>query len=293
MEPIGYHVSLRLEEDRQIAVTPQQRRELARAILDVARAFELLAFRWADTHGHLLAMGDRATCAELVRRVEIAIQRRFAPGLPFARPRFRPVYSLWHLSEAFFYVLRQDKRHDLGNDPHRDASNLPDLLGARTRGVWTTVPVRANLARVGRDDLLEVAGWNQLGAGGIEHLEDAVVNAASLPALEGRSAEVAAARRAAIDAIAAPTVALAEALRVTPQAIRKMRKHESHAPLVRAIELQLGIRSRVLPDRLLAQPTVGSSPSRARWLRRAALAATRRGRWDLHWLGCGIEQPHR
>lgn len=197
MEPIGYHVSLRLEEDRQIAVTPQQRRELARAILDVARAFELLAFRWADTHGHLLAMGDRATCAELVRRVEIAIQRRFAPGLPFARPRFRPVYSLWHLSEAFFYVLRQDKRHDLGNDPHRDASNLPDLLGARTRGVWTTVPVRANLARVGRNDLLEVAGWNQLGAGGIEHLEDAVVNAASLPALEGRSAEVAAARRAA------------------------------------------------------------------------------------------------
>jgi hypothetical protein len=259
MEPIAYHITLRLEEDRPIATSPAERRLLARTVLRVARPFKLLAFRWADTHGHFLCVGDRATCAELARRIEIALQVHFDPGVRFARPRFKPVFNLWHLQEAAFYIWRQDKRHGFGNDPHHDTSNVPDLLGARVTGIWTANVVREHLARVVRDQLLEVAGWTALGDGNVEHLEEAALSAACLPRLDGRAAEVVAARRAAVVAVPERTRILAGALAVSPQAIRKMRQAETNPLLVRAIEMQLRIRSQPVPDKLL-DPTAPTLP---------------------------------
>ena len=258
MEPIGYHTTLRLEEDRPIATSPAERRLLAKTVLTVARAFKLLAFRWADTHGHFLCIGDRATCAELARRIEIAIQVHFDPGVRFARPRFKPVFNLWHLQEAAFYIWRQDKRHGFGNDPHHDASNVPDLLGARVNGIWTAPIVREHLSRIGRDELLEAAGWTVLGEGGPELLVDACVSAACLPDLSGRTSEVVATRRAAVVALPERTSILAGALGVTKQAIRKMRRAETNPLLVRAIQMQLRIRSQPVPDKLLdpTEPTL-------------------------------------
>ena len=257
MEPIGYHITLRLEEDRPVATSPAERRLLARTVLTVARPFKLLAFRWADTHGHFLCIGDRATCAELARRIEIAIQVRFSPGSRFARPRLKPVFNLWHLQEAFFYIERQDKRHSFGNDPHHDASNLPDLLGARVCGIWTANVVREFLARIGRDELLDAAGWGALGVGHVDFLVEATLSAACLPDLQGRTAAVVMARRATVAAFPERTSILSSALDVTPQAIRKMRAAEPNALLVRAIEMQLRIRSRLLPDKLSApEPTL-------------------------------------
>ena len=258
MEPIGYHITLRLEEDRPIATSPAERRLLARTVLTVARPFKLLAFRWADTHGHFLCIGDRATCAELARRIEIALQVHFRPGVRFARPRFKPVFNLWHLQEAAFYIWRQDKRHGFGNDPHHDSSNLPDLLGARVSGIWTAGVVRELLSRIGRDELLAVAGWGTLGETSVGYLVEASVSAACLPELSGRSEEVVAARRAAVVALPERTSILSTALGVTKQAIRKMRKAETNPLLVHAIEMQLRIRSRPVPDKLLdpGEPTL-------------------------------------
>jgi hypothetical protein len=279
MEPIGYHITLRLEEDRPIATSPAERRLLARTVLTVARPFRLLAFRWADTHGHFLCIGDRATCAELARRIEIAFQVHFEPGVRFARPRFKPVFNLWHLQEAAFYIWRQDKRHAFGNDPHHDASNVPDLLGARVCGIWTANIVREYLARIGRDELLDAAGWTVLGEGSPEFLVDACLGAACLPELNGRTAEVVAARRAAVVALPERTSILAGALGVTKQAIRKLRKAETNPFLVRAIQMQLRIHSRPARDKLL-DPTAPTLPivaePRAVYL---APRITRRSEW--------------
>ncbi len=253
MEPLGYHLTFRLAVDRSLTASPEARRLLARTILTVARPFPMLAFRWADTHGHVLVVGDRRSAGELARRIEIALQKVMAPGVRFAPAHFTPVYDLKHLRRAFFYVLGQDEHHGLGNDPLHEASNLPDLLGARTIGLWTARHVREHLARIKRADLLAIAGWRDDVDGLLDPLADAAAAAVALPHLQSNTPDARRARRAAVEVGGSlPAATLAELLEMTPQAIGRLRRRPADAATVRAVRAQLAARAIPRAEPLLA-----------------------------------------
>ena len=95
VESIAWHLTFRLEVDRDIAPSSAERRILART---VARPFPMLAFRSADKHGHVLTMGGRRRAAELARRIEIALQKALKPGVCLSRQavgriRKRPAHT--------------------------------------------------------------------------------------------------------------------------------------------------------------------------------------------------------
>jgi hypothetical protein len=155
MSDLAQHVILRLRDDRVIAPDVAARRRLARAVLGRGRGRGLLCFRAADTHVHILALGERGAAAELARRIEIALALGLGHCVGFSQAYIRPVESQRHLLRAFWYVLRQDEHHGVDGDAFHDASSLPDLLGARVLGTWTAEAVRAALPRVRRDELTE------------------------------------------------------------------------------------------------------------------------------------------
>jgi len=158
MNPLGFHVRLRLRDDRVIAQSPAHRRALARIVLAQARRDRLLAFGVADTHLHLETGGDRAAAGQLARRIEI--QTRLALPLPvgFSPAYFKPILNQSHLSHSFTYILKQESHHGLQSDLLHEASNLPDLLGLRLLGGYTVANVQAMLPRVRREALLEILG---------------------------------------------------------------------------------------------------------------------------------------
>jgi hypothetical protein len=85
MKVIGYHVTHRLTQDIPLVTSDTDRRALARSVLTIARPFRLLAFRWADTHGHSALIGERDEVSEFARRAEIGIQRKLAPEFRSSR----------------------------------------------------------------------------------------------------------------------------------------------------------------------------------------------------------------
>jgi hypothetical protein len=271
VDPLGFHITLRLAPDRNIAPSPEARRLLARTIATVARPFPVLAFRWADTHGHVLAVCTRRVAGELARRIEIALQHSLKPGVPFAAAHFTPIVDLAHLRSAFLYILGQDERHGLGNDPFHEASNLPDLLGARTIAAWTRAHVRELIARLKRSDLLMIARWAGApgtATGACDALVDAAAAAVGIPNLEGNHADAVRARRAAIEVASAATSSeLARMLGMTPQGIRRLRRVPADPEVVRAVQLQLGLRARVVADSLLGKEVAANEMFGGRPLR--------------------------
>jgi hypothetical protein len=244
VEPIAWHLTFRLEVDRDIAPSSAQRRILARTVSRVARPFPMLAFRWADTHGHVLTMGDRRRAAELARRIEIALQKALKPGVGFARVHFTPVYDVRHLKTAFFYVLGQDRHHGLNNDPLHEASNLPDLLGVRTLAVWTAANVKKYLPRVKREHLLAIAGCSDEAAPQLTDLADAAAAAVGLSDLKGNTVGARRARRAAVEVgDALSNSALAGMLGLSRQGVGRIRKRPAHAITVDAVRGQLRVRA--------------------------------------------------
>jgi hypothetical protein len=244
VEPIAWHLTFRLEVDRDIAPSSAERRILARTVSRVARPFPMLAFRWADTHGHVLTMGDRRRAAELARRIEIALQKALKPGVGFARVHFTPVYDVRHLKTAFFYVLGQDRHHGLSNDPLHEASNLPDLLGVRTLAIWTAVHVKKYLPRVKREHLLAVAGWSDDAVPALDGLADAAAAAVGLSDLKSNTVGARRARRAAVEVGAAlSNTALGGMLGLSRQAVGRLRKRPVHGGTVDAVRGQLMARA--------------------------------------------------
>ncbi len=270
--PLGFHLSLRLADDRVIAPSAEARREVAAAVLKVGREAELLAFGLADTHLHLLAACDRGAAGRLAWRVELSVQARLRPKVGFDPPRWWPVRDQRHLGRAFPYVLSQD-HHGAFRDPFRDGTNLPDLLGLRLIGRYTASNVRRRLPRVGREELVALLegpreggddggreaggaaflGWPSEGSGegstesggaGAEVVADAAAAAACLGSLAGRTAPVVAARRAAVHA-ADDTVAaseLAAALGVSARSLRRLAAESPDPALVAAIRGQIALR---------------------------------------------------
>ncbi len=256
MEPIAWNITLRLTQDRVLLPGPVERRVWVRVVLEQARDAELLAFHCPDTHGHLLLACPRALAGEVVREVEIALQGRLDLGGPFDGARIRPVRDLWHLSNAFHYVLRQLDHHGQQADPVHEASNLPDLLGLRPLGAWIATNVRRHLPRVDRASLLTHLDLDHLPDPptdpDLETLCEAALSAACLPSLQGKHAERAAARAAVVQLSGAPSRELAVALGITPRSVHRLRRRDVAPALFRAVELQAGLRLAVPEEEVFA-----------------------------------------
>jgi hypothetical protein len=241
-EPIGFHITMRVEGDRDLAGTKESRRLFSRTILRACRPFALLASNWVDTHGHLLTMGSREDAGEAVRRAQIALQLAMAPGAPFERAHFTPIRDASHLRNAFGYILGQAAHHGVQGDRCRDASNGPDLIGARVIGVWTAEKVRRYLRRVRREHILEAMGLPDPEGvvSAMVDLRDAAAAAIGAASLDGRTPDILSARVAAV-AVAVPDAA--RLLQLPPRTLHRLRATAADPAIVRAIQQQLAMRA--------------------------------------------------
>lgn len=242
---LGYHLCLKLDDNRVIAPTPAERRVVASTILEHGERFDLLAFGLADTHPHLLAPRPREDAGELARRVEISLVKRLKLDVGFARPYFKPVVDGSHLNRAFIYILEQNAHHGLEWDPLHEASNLPDLLGLRDLGRYTAANVRRHLPRMTRSRLLDCLRLNELEPQSepLEHLPLAAMAALGLPDLVGQRTRVVSARQAIIQLAGTRLKSreLAQWLDLSMREVQRLRTHLPNADLQQAIRLQLGL----------------------------------------------------
>lgn len=247
---LGYFIRIRARDDRVLAPIPEEKRVLARVVLNQGRETHLLAFGLADNHLHIEAACNRVVAGELARRIELSLGRRLNVDAGFQPARVDPIKDGRHLYNAFKYALGQDRRHDLDNDPLREASILPDLLGLRVLGRYAAADVRRWLPRIKRRDLLECCGIPELVPldGPVELVVDAALAAAALPDLSGSSNETTRARRAVIEVIGRrlPTRELAQRLLVSERRVYDLKSAgPADGMLVMAIQLQLGLRQQL------------------------------------------------
>jgi hypothetical protein len=264
---LGQHIVFRLADNRVIAPSPEERRQVARAVLELAREDELLAFGLADTHLHLLAACLREAGGQLARRLEISLVQQLSLEVGFVPAYLKSVDDGSHLYRAFSYVLEQSTHHGLAWDPLHEASNLPDLLGMRLLGAYTAATVRRRLPRITRQDLLSCMGISELQPcdGPAELVPLAALAAAGLSNLAGKRPEAVAARRAVAQLVGdcLPPVQLAGLLGLTERAVRHLRRQPMDPRLLQAIRLQLGLmrhraqalRTRELPFDRACQPS--------------------------------------
>jgi hypothetical protein len=258
MKVIGYHVTHRLTQDIPLVTSDADRRALARSVLTIARPFQLLAFRWADTHGHSEVIGERDEVSEFARRAEIGMQRKLAPGIPFQPAHLKPIHDLHHLENTFWYIVTQDEHHGIGNDPFHEASNVPDLLRMRGVGASTCATVAEFLARVHRSDILETIALDDPdGADFVDgDIADAAAAAMGLASLTGHSKRVRMARTATVHLCRdhLTTREIAARLCVDRTTVQRMSALEPNRALVRAVQQQLTMRTRHRTSLELAPP---------------------------------------
>lgn len=253
---IGYHLCMRLRSDAVIAPTAEERRIVARSVLEKSAALQagLLAFGLADTHLHSENACDRRVAGELAERIELSLDRRLGKGCGFAPVYIKPIEDARHLYSAFRYILRQQQRHGIDTDPLREASNLPDLLGLRLLGAPTIVLVRRLLPRVTRAELLELFGVPELlpADGPLDRVLAATLAASALPDLSGSSREVVAARRAAIEVVGGRLrpVELAALLGISDRRLYELRHEPVSAALLHAVRLQLHLLAQIGDSRI-------------------------------------------
>ena len=253
MEPLGQHIFLRFRNDRIIAPSVREQRIVARVVLKAGRDFGLLAFSAADTHLHMENVGSRPEGIEFARRVEIALWRSLTPKARFRHPGMEEIRDQKHLYNTFTYVLKQDRRHGLCLDPLRDASNLPDLLGLRILGRYTSTNVRRYLPRMRRSRLLECLGVSELNPvdGPLDQLVPAAAAAVGRTELNGRAAEVIGARRAVVEIIGAQLgcTGTARLLGIHRRSVYRLRTRPADPELVSAVRLQLALLGKITLER--------------------------------------------
>ncbi len=246
MNPIAHHIICRLADSRVIAPTASERRLVARVVLEKCRGRQLLAFNVVDTHLHGEIAESRACCGELVRRIELALHPALRLDVGFGEPEIQPVKDQRHLRNAFDYILRQGDHHGLDWDPCWEASNLPDLLGARILGIYTARSVRQHLPRVRREELLAYLGISRLeeSDGPLEEVVPAALAAAGLAELHPRSVEGLQLARAIVEVVGdrMPVGRLADLLEVNRSSLFRFRRRPVDHVLVRAVRLQLALR---------------------------------------------------
>jgi hypothetical protein len=261
--PIGWHLTLRMhrDHDRVIATTLAEIRIAAWLFLRLGRKADLLAFGVADTHMHAVVACDRARAGRFVHDLEVALRYRLRLPVPFAPARFTPIERQRHLHNALGYAFRQDDRHGLGRDPFREGTNLPDLLGARAFGAWTTAGLRALLPRIGRRDLLPHLPWaaaleQPTDPASLHLLREAAAAVALVPHLDGRRPLVVATRRAAVHLALrhlGPT-RVARLLGISRATVHRLRAQRTDPALTRALELQLRMRYAAARAGMLSRP---------------------------------------
>lgn len=244
MSTLGYHIVLRLGDDRVIAPSRAERRRWARRLAGDVSEFPIVAWKLADTHLHLLLLADAGRVAEWIRRLRIWVTKTLRPGVPLEVQRTRPLAGQSHLEAAFGYVLRQDDHHGVETDPHQDASAVLDILGLRVLSPELPGRVREHLPRLTREALLKHMGVATLEeALHPDRLAEAAAAAFGLERL-GTDAAGARARRAAVAAARDLGPArLAGLLSITPQAVCRMAKAQVPPRESRAVRLQMALRA--------------------------------------------------
>lgn len=245
MSHLGFHIRFRLEDDSVIAGTIEERRMLARAVLELGRPYNLYAFGYPDTHVHLAARIDRAGAGHLARMIESSLKQRLALKAGFVQYKPKPIEDNHHLYRTVRYVLQQVERHGVNTDPRREGSSLPDLLGMRLVGRYTVANLRRWLPRLARPDFLECMGLTDLAPADdqLELLLPAALAAGCRSDLTGRSRAVLDLRRAILEIVGdrLGTAAAAELLGINARAIQRLRARPVDDELVQAIRLQLGL----------------------------------------------------
>lgn len=267
MSSLGFHLVLRLGDDRVIARSRAERRRWARQLCALASTFEIVAWKLADTHMHIVLRASEAAAHELVRRLRIWVALAVNPGVPLEVQRMKPLAGQSHLEAAFHYALRQDDHHGVEVDTHQDSSSVLDVLGLRVLTPEMPRRVREALPRLRRETLLQYLSVDSLAeAVHPEHLVEAAAAAWAIESLAGRDAPVVSARRAAVAAARElGPIATATALGTTPQAACRLAKVGADPREVRAIGLQMALRAtRPLGTCFVVEPQQAyvSSPSR-------------------------------
>lgn len=247
-EPIGFHVTFRLADDRPIATSVAALRTIARVVLMQGEQRGLLAFGTADDHLHAALATDRATAGAFAKYVETALQWRLGLKARFERARIRPLHDQKHAYNTFHYVHRQDARHELGRDHPREGTSLPDLLGLRVLATSIIPRVRTHLPRVRYEDLafaFPSVPLDQTLTIELSMLPDAAAAALALPELRGRSADVVRARHAAVHAAGHDIRAelVSDCLGITVRAVQGLRATPAEPLVVRAVERQIILRT--------------------------------------------------
>lgn len=236
MASLGFHITLRLRDDRPLAVDDDERRTLARAVLEIGEAYGLFAFAAVDTHLHLAVACERDRAGRFCQALTLALAARLQLGASFEPARIRPFRDQWHRQNTLFYILRQSEHHGVSGDPFFEATNLPDPLELRVLGGYTRHRVAALLPRVTNTHLAALLG---------SPLDERVVPALLLPAtlaatglvrLEGQGRAVSDARTAAL------AVCPGSDLGVSIRARQRAAARDADPTLVRAIRLQMGLR---------------------------------------------------
>lgn len=243
--PIGFHVTMRLADDRPIATTMPDRRTLARVVLGQGSARGLLAFGAADNHLHAELATDRETAGAFCRYVGSALRGRLRLAVPFEPARIRPLEDQRHAYATFRYALRQDARHDLHLDPAREGTSLPDLLGLRVLDASLVGRVRRHLPRVQESELAAALPPGlQQGDIDLAFLADAAAAAFALADLRSRQLHAVHARRAAVHAVGRlPVRSVADALCITPRAVHLLRLLPTDTRAVDAVRRQARLRA--------------------------------------------------
>lgn len=209
----------------------------------------LLAFRFADTHLHVLLMCLRAAAGIFARSVEGALRKRLGIPIAFEGARIRPIETVRHLSNGFRYTFRQEAHHGTAFDPAHEGSNLPELLGMRVRPSGIGARVRAAVPRLTRATLLEWLGTSVIddseASTDITLVSEASAAAFGIANLYGLSRAHASARRAAVHVLdkLAPEHDPATLLSLPVRSVNRYRVEQAPATDLRAVERQLRLRT--------------------------------------------------
>ena len=259
MRDLGHHLVLKLQGRRLLAPTTALRRELARIVVALGRPRGLIAFGAPDNHMHIVTVADRATAGELARVIGYSVQRRLRPGAPFERSWIEGLSHQGHLHNTVRYALGQHVRHQVREDPIREASLLPDLLGLRVLATDLVRRLQEALPRLSEHELLEAAGWMGLDLGGwveqADELADAAASAAALTNLGVRVPGARSARRAAL-AVGLELIgpSAGSALGLSKRAVRNLRRLPGDPDLEAAIKRQLALRAQLRPAGWMVAP---------------------------------------
>jgi hypothetical protein len=155
---LAWHINIGLQRRSVLTDTPAARRTWVRSVHRFFRETGLLAVSCPATHAHLLVCGDRSELGRRVHALECSLSWHLGLDAPFRPAWFEPVRDQSHLESAFRYVLTNRRRHGLFGDAVGEASNIPDLLGARELLGWTRSEVRRRLPTVDRRHLTDLLG---------------------------------------------------------------------------------------------------------------------------------------